>query len=148
MGFSFPCMILIEQVKAILEYVFFLKHLNGKSDCQVFSLNQTTLHLVGRPTSGCSLSCVCPRLHLTASLGLKKRWKNKLPASPMGSWSLSTTSAPASFSTFPPGYGYFCMLRQLEVASVLFSLSFYFISTFQVLFFFWHIRQTAIPPLN
>lgn len=112
-GVFLSCMILSEQVKAVLEYVCFLKHLNGKSGCQVFSLNQTPLHLVGRPTSGPSLSCVGPRLHLTASLGLKERWKNKLPASPMGSWSLSTTSASDSFSTFPQGVR---LLLNVEVA--------------------------------
>ena len=71
-------MLLTEQVKAKMEYICFLKSFHGNPDCKVFSLNQTSLHLVGRPTSGPWLSCMGPWLHPPASLGLKERWRNKL----------------------------------------------------------------------
>lgn len=54
----FPYMLLTEQVKAKMEYICFLKSFYGNPDYKVFSLNQTSLHLVGRPTSGPWRSCM------------------------------------------------------------------------------------------
>lgn len=64
-------MLVFDQVKAITEYVCFLKHLDGMSDGKVFSLNQTSLNFTGRPASGLSLSHVGLWLCPMTSLGFK-----------------------------------------------------------------------------
>ena len=112
-GVFFPYMLLTEQVKAKMEYICFLKSFHGNPDCKVFSLNQTSLHLVGRPTSGPWLSCMGPWLHPPASLGLKERWRNKLFASSLESWSLNTASASAFFSDFLQGVDGYSFLQGL-----------------------------------
>ena len=113
-GVFFPYMLLTEQVKAKMKYICFLKSFHGNPDCKVFSLNQPSLHLVGRPTSRPWLSWMGPWLHLPASLGLKERWENKLSASSLESWSLNTASASAFFGAFLQGVAGYVFLQGVD----------------------------------